>query len=61
MTKYHMSVNSQFTVVLNDIIYLFFSVRFCDNSLLVFDEVQGFTSDRKINVVVIITLSSTKP
>ena len=30
---YHISLNSQFTVVLNGIIC--FSVRFCDNSLLV--------------------------
>ena len=52
-----MSYNSQFTVVLNDIIC--FSVRFCDNSLLVSKmgfqvfsfaskKVQGFSSDSKI-------------
>ena len=52
-----MSLNSQFIVVLDDIIC--FSVRFCDNSLLglkmhfqVFTfaskMVQGFSSDRKI-------------
>ena len=52
-----MSLNSQFNVVLNGIIC--FSVRFCDNSLLVLKmrfqvfsftskKVQGFSSDRKI-------------
>ena len=58
MTKLrHISLNSQFTVVLNRIIC--FSVRFCDNSLLVLKQgfqvfsftskmVQGFSSDRKI-------------
>ena len=58
MTKqHHISLNSQFTVVLNGIIC--FSVRFCDNSLLVLKmrfqvfsfvskKVQGFSSDRKI-------------
>ena len=52
-----MSLNIQFTVVLNGIIC--FSVRFCDNSLLVLKmrfqvfsfaskKVQGFSSDMKI-------------
>ena len=52
-----MSLNSQFTVVLNEIIC--FSVRFSDNLLLVLKmrfrvfsfaskKVQGFSSDRKI-------------
>ena len=55
--EYHISLNSQFNVVLNDIIC--FSVRFCDNSLLVLKmrfqvfsfaskKVQGFSSDRKM-------------
>ena len=46
MTKSYISLNNQFTVVLNDIC---FSVRFCD---LVFSfpnkNVQGFSSDRKM-------------
>ena len=52
MTKYHILVNSQFTVVLNDIIC--FSVRFCDNSLLVLEtgfqvfSFQVFPSERKM-------------
>ena len=52
-----MSLNSQFNVVLNDIIC--FSVRFCDNSLLMLKmcfqvpsfaskKVQGFSADRKM-------------
>ena len=52
-----MSLNSQFNVVFNDIIC--FSVRFCDNSLIILKmrfqvfslaskKVQGFSSDRKI-------------
>ena len=52
----HISLNSRFTVVLNDIIL--FSVRFCDNSLLMLKvrfqtfsfaskKVQGFSSGRK--------------
>ena len=52
----HISLNSQFTVVLNDIIL--FSVRFCDNSLLMLKvrfqafsfaikKVQEFSSGRK--------------
>ena len=58
MTKqHHISLNSQFVFVLNGIIC--FSVRFCDNSLLVLKtrfqvfyisskKVQGFSSDRRI-------------
>ena len=57
--KHHISLNSQFNVVLNGIIC--FSVRFCDNSLLVLKmrfqvfsfaskKVQGFSSDRKISM-----------
>ena len=57
MTKQHVSLNRQFTVVLNRIIC--FSVQFCNNSLLVLKvcfqvfsfgskKVQGFSSDRKI-------------
>ena len=58
MTKeHHITLNSQFNVVLNGIIR--FSVRFCDNSLLVLKmrfqvfsfaskKVQGFSSDKKI-------------
>ena len=57
MTKLHLiSLNSQFTVVLNGIIC--FSVRLCENSLLVLKmpvqvftfaskNVQGFSSERK--------------
>ena len=57
MTRLHLiSLNSQFTVVLNGIIC--FSVRLCENSLLVLKmpvqvftfaskNVQGFSSDRK--------------
>ena len=52
-----MSLNSQFTAVLNDIIC--FSIRFCDNSILVLKmrfqafpfvskKVQRFSGDRKI-------------
>ena len=33
ITKYHISLNSQFNVVFNGIIW--FSLQFCDNSLLV--------------------------
>ena len=55
--EYHISLNSQFNVVLNDIIC--FSVRFCDNSPLVLKmrfhlfsfaskKVQGFSGDRKM-------------
>ena len=58
MTKKHnISLNSQFTVVLNSIIY--FSLRFCYNSLLVLKmrfqvssfrrkKLQGFSSDREM-------------
>ena len=58
MTKqHHVSLNSQFAIVLNGIIC--FSVWFCDNSLLVLKmlfqvfsfaskKVQGFSSDKKI-------------
>ena len=57
MNILHLILNSQFTVVLDDIIY--FSVQFCNNSLLVLKmhfqvfsfagkKVQGFPSDRKI-------------
>ena len=60
-----MSLKSQFTVVLNDII--FFSVRFCDNSLLVLKlrfqvfsftskKVQGSSSDRKILMLLLAVL-----
>ena len=63
MTKYHhISVNSQFTVALNGIIY--FSVRFCDNSLLVLKtrfQVFSLASKKVIIVILIIALSSTKP
>ena len=71
MTKEHpISLNWQFTVVLNGIIC--FSVQFCNNSLLVFKmRLKYFLSQAKryniifqwqedINVVVISTLSSTK-
>ena len=55
-----MSLNSQFTVVLDDMIC--FSIQFCNNSLLVLkmrfqvfsyasEKVQGFSSDRKILVL----------
>ena len=51
--QHHISVNSQIIVVLNGRIC--FSVRFCDNSLLVLKtfslaskKVQGFYIDRKI-------------
>ena len=58
--KYYLSSNSQFNNVLNAIIC--FSVRFCDNSLLVLKmsfqvfsfpskKVQGFSSDRKIIIL----------
>ena len=54
--QHHISLNSQFTVVLNGMIC--FSVRFCDNSLLMLKvrfqvfsfaskKVEGFSSDRK--------------
>ena len=57
MAKEHISLNSQFTVVLNSIIC--FSVQFCNNLLLVLKmhfqfffftskKVLGFSSDRKI-------------
>ena len=57
MTKQHISLNSQLTVVLNGIIC--FSVGFCDNLLLVLKmrfqvfsfeskKAQGFFSDMKI-------------
>ena len=60
-----MSLKSQFTVVLNDII--FFSVRFCDNSLLVLKlrfqvfsfaskKVKGSSSDRKILMLLLAVL-----
>ena len=60
-----MSLKSQFTVVLNDII--FFSVRSCDNSLLVLKlrfqvfsfaskKVQGSSSDRKILMLLLAVL-----
>ena len=53
MTKYHhISVNSQFTVALNGIIY--FSVRFCDNSLLVLKtRFQVFSLASKKVIIVI--------
>ena len=55
--QHHISLNSQLTAVLKSIFC--FSVRFCDNSLLVLKmrfqvfsferkKVQGFSSDRKI-------------
>ena len=55
--KHHISLNSRYIVVLDGAIY--FSVRFCDNSLLVFKmcfqvfsfaskKVREFSSDRKI-------------
>ena len=55
--KHHISLNSQFNVVLNCMIC--FSVRFCNNSLLVLKmrfqifsftskKAQGFSSDRKM-------------
>ena len=55
--QHHVSLNSQFNVVFNDIIC--FSVRFCDNSLIILKmrfqvfslaskKVQRFSSDRKI-------------
>ena len=54
--KHYVSLNSQFTIVLNDIIC--FSVRFCDNSLLGLNmhfqvilsqakSARKFSSDRK--------------
>ena len=57
MNKEHRILNSQFIVVLDDIICI--STRICDNSLLVLKmrfqvftfaskKVQGFSSDRKI-------------
>ena len=57
INKKHISLNSQFNVVLSGIIC--FSVRFCNNSLLVLKmrfqvfsfaskKVQGFSSDRKM-------------
>ena len=57
MNKQHISLSSQFIVVLDGIIC--FSVRFCDNSLFLLKmrfqvfsfarkEVQEFSSDRKI-------------
>ena len=55
--QHHISLNRQFNVVLNGIIC--FSVRFCDDSLLMLKmrfevfsfaskKVQGFSGDRKI-------------
>ena len=55
-TEHHISLNSQFMIVLNGIIC--FSVQFCDNSLLMLKarfqvfsfsskKAQGFSSDRK--------------
>ena len=55
--EYHISLNSQFIVVLDGIIY--FSLQFCDNSLLVLKmrfqvfsfaskKVKEFSRDRKI-------------
>ena len=62
MTKYcHISVNSQFTVILSGIIC--FSVRFCDN-LLFFRKQKGtrvFQWQEDINVVVITAFSPTLP
>ena len=61
----HLSLTSQFTVVLNGIIC--FSVRFCNNSLLVLKMLFQFFSfaskkiQEDVNVVVIIVISSTKP
>ena len=63
--RHHISLNSQFTVVLNGIIC--FSVRFCNNSLLVLwmrfqvfsfasKKVQGFYSDRKILMLLLSVL-----
>ena len=60
-----MSLNSQFNVVLNGIIC--FSVRFCNNSLLMLKmrfqvfsfankKVQGFSSDRKILMSLLLVL-----
>ena len=57
MNKLHISLNSQFIVVLDGVIC--FSVRFCDNSLLVLKmrfqvfsfackKVQGFSSDPQV-------------
>ena len=60
-----MSLNSQFIVVLDGTIC--FSVRFCDNSLLVLKmrfqvfsfaskKVQGFSSDKKILMLLLTVL-----
>ena len=66
MTKKHyISLNSQFTVVLNIIVC--FSVRFCENSLLMLKmrfqvfsfarkKVQGFSSDTKILMSLLLVL-----
>ena len=65
--EHHMSLDSQFTVVLDGIIY--FSVRFCNNSLVVLKmhfqvfsvankKVQGFSSDRKILMSLLSVLSN---
>ena len=62
---HHMSLSSQFIVVLNVIICL--PVQFCDNSLLVLKmrfqvfsfaskKVQGFSSDRKILMLLLSVL-----
>ena len=46
MTKSHISLNNQFTVVLNDIC---FSVGFCDQVFSFPNKnVKGFSSDRKM-------------
>ena len=63
--KHHISLNTQFTVVLNGIIY--FSVRFRDNSLLVLKmrfqvfsvaskKLQGFSSDREMLMLLLLVL-----
>ena len=65
--EHHMSLDSQFTVVLDGIIY--FSARFCNNSLVVLKmhfqvfsvaskKVQGFSSDRKILMSLLSVLSN---
>ena len=65
--QHHISLNRQFTVVLNNIIY--FSVRFRDNSVLVVKmcfqvfsftgkKVQGLSSDKKI-LISLLSVKST--
>ena len=65
MTKQHISLKSQFTVVLNGIIC--FSVGFCDNSLLMLKmrfqifsfaskKVQAFSSDMNILMLLLSVL-----